>query len=204
MQIILSTARYTEFLKEFRLADRQNAAGKGETEVVYTSGNATRRYFYRAPNFELIAYDLGGGRINLVDYNHVGTLGTAVGSTNFDGALLAGGGGGKHMTAELSRVVALTSEAARSSVVETAIKNVLGSAGRTVNLDRFALLFTSYKHTAKHIRYFDASGAYAPGWRPLRRDDYIRYFSDGSYTGDTTAHCALVRSLADTPNREDP
>jgi hypothetical protein len=204
MQIILSTARYTEFLKEFRLADRQSAANNGETEVVYTSGNATRRYFYRAPNFELIAYDLGGGRINLVTYNHVGTLGAAVGSTAFDASLLAGGGGNNQMTGDLSRVVALTSEAARSSLVETAIKNVLGSAGRTVNLDRFTLLFTSYKHTAKHVRYFDASGAYAPGWRPLRRDDYLRFFSDSSYTGDSTAHCALVRSLAEAPNRDDP
>jgi hypothetical protein len=203
MQIILSTARYTEFLKEFRLADRQNVAGNGETEVVYTSGNATRRYFYRAPNFELIAYDLGGGRINLINYNHVGTLGNAVGNTTFDASLLAGGGGNNQMNADLSRVVALTSEAARSSMVETAIKNVLGSAGRTVNLDRFTLLFTSYKHTAKHVRYFDASGAYAPGWRPLRRDDYLRYFADGAYTGDKVAHSALVRSLADGPNRDD-
>jgi hypothetical protein len=202
MQIILSTARYTEFLKEFRLADRQNAASKSETEVVYTSDIGDRRYYYRAPNFALVGYDLGGGRINLVDYHHVGTLGAAVSGTSFDASLTAGGGGGNHMNADLSRVVALTSEAARSSMVETAIKNVLGSAGRTVNLDKLNTLFTSYGHTGAHVRYFDASGAYAPTWRPLRRDDYLRFFSSSEYTGDRAASCALVRSLADAPNRD--
>jgi hypothetical protein len=202
MRISLSTASYATFLNEFRLADRRGSASTAETEVEYISGGSVRRYYYRRPNFELVAYDVSGERITLVNYQHVANPGASVGRRDFEASLLAGGGGGNYMNAALSRVVALTSEAARSTVVETAIKNVLASVSRTFNLERFSLLFKSYAHTAKHVGYLDVAGSYAQAWRPLRKDDYVRFFSSTGYTGASVADCALVHALADAPPQD--
>lgn len=193
MKLLLSTKKFATFLDEFRRADRANAPSRGETEVIYVGeGVLEKKYYFKAPNFELLAYDVGGGRVNLTTYNHVADMGT-VRRDDLIRALQQGGGGGTVMNLNLSRVVALTSEAARSRVVEIAMTRALQLEG-SADLNSLEFLFKAYKQPATYCGYLSVSGSYTSQWKPLEKTDYQRFFLSSSFTGDGKAsHDAVTR-----------
>lgn len=96
------------------------------------------------------------------------------------------------MTAALSMVVIITSEAARSRVVEDAMHKVL--FGASIDINRYEFLFKAYNQPARYNGYLNNSG-YTDHWRPLKKEDYSRFFNSGDYTGDqkaTRSSLALV------------
>ncbi|MBP0590312.1 hypothetical protein J8I87_11435 [Paraburkholderia sp. LEh10] len=170
----LKSNAYSQFLTEFRKADRDQSAGH-ETQVTYTDDEgASHTYFFRSKNFSLIAYAHNGARITLTDYNHVSSPGSA-GLNDFIGSLKRGGSGGTNMNADLTRVVTLTSEAARSKLVERLMREVI-SDGKTADLNKLEVVFKDYNHVAKRCGRLDVNGQYTPNWRPLEKDDYLIYF----------------------------
>ncbi|MEX3809664.1 hypothetical protein AB3X96_05225 [Paraburkholderia sp. BR13439] len=171
----LVPAAYSRFLTEFRKADREQNAGH-ETQVTYAdSGGGVHIYYFRSKNFTLFAYDHNGAKIMLTDYNHVSNPGTAARDCLID-ALKLGGDGGTRMNRELTRVVALTSEAARSKLVERVMKEVLRNDSKSADLNKLEIVFKAYNHVAKRFGRFDVNGNYTPNWRPLEKDDYLIYF----------------------------
>ncbi|MBX3587488.1 MAG: hypothetical protein KF796_12685 [Ramlibacter sp.] len=192
MDIELTSKKYKSFLTAFRQADRDNAATRAETEVVYTEGFNTYRYFFEAPNFKLVAYNIGAGRVNLTNYNHVDNMAT-VNKGALATALKAGGGTGTLMTQSLSTVVALVSEAARSKVVEQAmIKAIMGTA---INLNNYEMLFKGYNQPARYAGYLTLAGAYTSYWKPLEKEDYRRFYMSSEYTGDFEKMCKDLNAL---------
>ena len=180
MEIILKLTPYRKFLIAFREADKANPAGT-ETPVTFESSMGTITYYYQSPNFKLIAYDTGGGRVNLTDYNHT-ALSTSKDLASLTSDFTNAGGGGTRMTSGLSTVVAATSEAARSKVVEEAIKKIIG--GTAVNLHNYDVLFKAYSQPAKYNGLLANNGDYNNSWRPLTKEDYLHFFNSDTYTGD--------------------
>ena len=105
MDIVLTEDGYKAFLVEFRQADKDNAGNKGEYSVDYADEDGgTATYFYKAPNFQLIAYSLNGGaRVNLTTYNHVSGI-PSCSRYIFRRSLLEGAGG--HTMVEKNIVIA--------------------------------------------------------------------------------------------------
>jgi hypothetical protein len=170
----LKSTAYSRFLTEFRQVDREQNAGH-ETLVTYTDSNGgVHTYYFRSKNFELFAYAHNGAKITLTEYNHVSNPGTAA-LDDFIGALKRGGGGGTQMNVDLTRVVTLTSEAARSKLVERVMRQVLAD-GKSADLNKLEVVFKDYKHVAKRCGRFDVNGSYTSNWRPLEKDDYLVYF----------------------------
>lgn len=168
---------YSECLTQMRVADKQG----GTFDVMFTDGQANAQYFYNSPNFELAAYKLNGGvKRTLTKYNHVSGV-PSCSRTHFRTALLAGGGTGTVVEANLSRVIALTSEAARSAVVE---RNILRALKYERNFDFAAheLLFKNYGNTTDHMGFGGTGQGYQPGWEPLAKWHYASFFdqSEGS------------------------
>ncbi|MCW5648132.1 MAG: hypothetical protein KIS62_00145 [Ramlibacter sp.] len=192
MDIELTSKKYKSFLTAFRQADRDNAATQAETEVVYTEGLNTYRYFFEAPNFKLMAYNIGAGRVNLTTYNHVNNMAT-VDKSGLITALKAGGGTGTVMTQNLSTVVALVSEAARSKVVEQAmIKAIMGTA---INLNNYEILFKGYNQPARYGGYLKPNSDYSSFWKPLDKEDYRRFYTSSIYTGESDVMCTKLDAL---------
>jgi hypothetical protein len=178
MQLQLTLSAYKKFLKEFRAADIANAGSGAETRVDYPGCS----FFFQSPNFKLVAYQRNGQqRINLTNYNHVNNLGVKD-LAAFTSALAVGGNTSTIMTAALSLVVIITSEAARSRVVEEAMCKVI--TGTPVNIDNYEFLFKAYNQPARYNGYLKPNSDYSEYWRPLRKEDYDRFFSSGEYTGD--------------------
>lgn len=180
MDLILTKSKYRKFLIEFRQADQDNADTNGETEVVF-EGN--KRYYFRAPNFCLVAYDIGGGRVNLTDYNHV-TLSSSKGIEMLKSDLRLGGGTSTNMNQSLSTVVAATSEAARSKVVEAAFQRMID--GATINLHQYEIIFKAYNQPARFNGLLNNDGSYKPSWRALKKEDYLHFINSSEYKGDST------------------
>jgi monoamine oxidase len=78
------------------------------------------------------------------------------------------------MTENLCRVVAFTSEAARSKVVEARMMKLFDANG-SAKLSELQFLFNEYGKTAEYAGYW-RDGAYLSYWRPLEKYDYRRYF----------------------------
>jgi hypothetical protein len=209
-------------LEDFRNADRANAHSKEETGAEFKDNisGASYIYYFDAPNFTMTAYKAGtGGRRTLANYNH------ALGAKSIDveglkaalkltASFKAVQGGPLQMTEELSTVVALTSEAARSKVVEELFLRVI--AGARAVLKDYEVLFKCYKHTAIFRGYLNKQdsdekdlkqkgpkkkgpsqelGYYTDVWQPLEKQDYIAYFNSPSYTGDRARDIASVENL---------
>ena len=194
MDIELQTKKYKSFLAQFRLADKSNAGNQAETDVVYTenNGNNVYHYYFQAPNFKLVGYNIGGVRVNLTNYNHVATM-AIVDKGGLASALRTGGNGNTVMNQELSTVVALVSEAARSKVVEQAmIKAILGTG---VNLNNYEILFKGYNQPARYCGYLDVNSGYSSNWKPLEKIDYRRFFLSKAYTGDREEMCRKLNLL---------
>ena len=191
MDLVLTSQKYKQFLIDFRKADIDAADGD-ETDVVFESGSVQATYHFQARNFKLFAYSIGGVKTTLTNYNHVGNLG-AVDKFRLEKALLAGGGTGSVMTVDLSLVVALTSEAARSRMVEAAMKKAI--IGKSVALDPYALLFNSYNQPARYCGYLDVKGGYTKNWKALEKDDYLRFFASSTFTGNGPVFQAAVNNL---------
>jgi hypothetical protein len=197
LKLELRTDSYSAFLNEFRKADLEQRLGE-ETEVVYKDeAGKFHTYYFRAKNFALIAYAHGGTRITLTNYNHVSGTGNA-GLADFSGALKRGGGGGTRMNEDLTRVVALTSEAARSKLVERVMREVLAhdnGARAQVDLTKLEVVFRDYKHVAKRCGRFDVNGNYTANWRPLEKDDYLIYFRGLGPNTDGAKDASIINEL---------
>src|ERR1700710_3335053 len=118
MDLKLTRSSYREFLRDFREADKSAAQG-ALVEVAYSDGGTTSTYYFKAPNFYLDAYDVGGARVQLTDQAYPKS-GFDKGSFNLDDlkkALQAGGGGSTNMSGNLCIVTTFISEAPRSKVV---------------------------------------------------------------------------------------
>lgn len=177
MNITLTRKAYRQFLIDFRAADIANAAGT-ETQVDY---NASCSFFFTAPNFKLTAYQRAGQpRVTLSNYNHVPNIGvTSIG--DFSAALQNGGGTSTAMNRALSLVVIAISEAARSRVVEDAMYKII--AGGSINMDNYEFLFKAYNQPARYNGYLKVDSSYSTFWRPLKKEDYNRFFTSSEYTG---------------------
>lgn len=161
---------YAAFLAAFRQADRDNAGANGETEVTFGAGGKTAAYYFKAPNFECVAYRINGGaKITLTKYNHVSGV-EPCSVESFRTALYKGAGASPIVEKNMSTVIALTSEAARSKVVEANIVKAINYEG-DFEFAKHEVLFKNYGTTAeKHGMWAD--GAYLPGWAPLTKADY--------------------------------
>ncbi|SEM93042.1 hypothetical protein SAMN02800694_2179 [Luteibacter sp. UNCMF331Sha3.1] len=192
----LATRAYAAFLVAFRNVDTTEVRDHDVTVAYQDESGATHRYFYKVPNFRLVGYSVrGGARVNLTGYNYGdGELKEAAATrADFEGALQSGGGGGTTMTPSLARVIALTSEAARSRVVEKQMIAMLG--GGTVDLTRLRRLFNDYGHVAVFCRYRLGEDSYSPTWRAIDKSDYQRFYTRMEYTGDRAASLANVTTL---------
>ncbi|HMU65836.1 MAG TPA: hypothetical protein PKE57_01745 [Cellvibrionaceae bacterium] len=188
MNITLTRKAYRQFLIAFRAADIANAATGAETQVDY---DASCSFFFEAPNFKLVAYQRAGqARVNLTNYNHVPNIGvTSLG--DFSAALQNGGGTSTTMNRALSLVVIAISEAARSRVVEEAMYKII--TGGSVNMDNYEFLFKAYNQPARYNGFLKVDSSYSTYWRPLKKEDYDRFFSSAEYTGkDMKGSLALV------------
>lgn len=175
MNITLDEAGYKSFLVEFRQADQANAARRGETRVDFVHKDKSATYYYKAPNFECIAYSLNGGpRINLTKYTHPNELFPAS-QRQFVEALLAGGNGGTVVEGNLSKVITLTSEAARSALVERNIIKAIND-GMAFDCADHKFLFNAYGKTTDHLRFGGVGGGYQAAWEPLDKWHYASYF----------------------------
>ena len=192
MEIVLQTSKYKTFLTEFRAADRDNAADQ-ETDVIYTEDGRQFIYYFHAKNFQLVAYNIGSGRVNLANYNHVSPMAT-VNLTALSDALKYGGGGATVMNKNLSTVVALVSEASRSKVVEQALIDVI-LGKREINLNDYEILFKGYEQPARYCGYLDAIKGYTPNWKPLEMEDYRRFYMSKDYTGNGVESCRELMRL---------
>lgn len=198
MNIELSTEKYREFLTAFRAADRANAEAKGETEVTYTEGGNKYCYYFKAPNFALNEYDIGNSRTKLMAYNHPTDMHSSVSADILKAALRNGGKGStgrKYMNENLSIVVSLIAEAARSKVVEDAMAAVLEGKSASINLNRYKPLFNLYAHTAEYRGYRTDKGEYSRTWQPLEINDYDQYYLKKDYTGDRASVRAALAQL---------
>lgn len=178
MDIVLNEVGYKAFLIAFRQADKDNAGGGGETEVNYTDaeGQGSATYYYKSPNFQLVGYRLGEGqRVNLSTYNHVSDI-PSCSRLVFRRSLIEGAAGRTVVEKNLSRVIALTSEAARSLVVE---RNILKAITYVKNFDfnGHELLFKNYQKTTDRFGYGGTGKGYLPGWQPLAKYHYASYFN---------------------------
>jgi hypothetical protein len=181
LNIELSEIKYRKFLKEFRNADQQGAATQAETDVVY---NGNYHYYFQAPNFCLIAYNTGAGRVNLQNYNHVSPMPDQIGIQELITSLTLGGNGNNLMNNNLSVVVTLVSEAARSKVVENAMCNAI--KGRKIDLSSYEILFKAYNQPAKYCGFLNYNtSAYTQWWKPLEKEHYKKFFWSQTYTGDS-------------------
>jgi hypothetical protein len=176
MDLLLGRSTYLEFLAEFRRADRALGAGAQMIEVVYSEEQSTTRYYFTSPNFYLNAYDTGGGRVLLTShvYPQNGLSSAAFTLSQLKKSLREAGNGATNMTENLCRVVAFTSEAARSKVVEAKMMLLFDSNG-SAKLSDLQFLFNEYGKTAEHAGYW-RNGAYMDYWKPLEKYDYRRYF----------------------------
>lgn len=189
----LKSNAYSQFLTEFRRLDLEQNAGH-ETQVVHTDSNGgVHTYFFRSKNFALVAYAHDGAKIMLTDYNHVSKPGSA-GVDDFLGALKRGGGGSTQMNVDLTRVVTLTSEAARSKLVERMMREVM-SDGKIADLNKLEVVFKDYNHVAKRCGRLDVAGHYTPNWRPLEKDDYLIYFRSLGANTDGAKDASTVNGL---------
>lgn len=188
MNITLTRKAYRQFLIAFRAADIANATTGAETQVDY---DGSCSFFFAAPNFKLVAYQRSGqARVNLTNYNHVPNIGTAS-LGDFSAALQNGGGTSTIMNRALSLVVIAISEAARSRVVEEAMNKII--TGGSVNLDNYEFIFKAYNQPARYNGYLKVDSSYSSYWRPLKKEDYSRFFSSSEYTGkDMSPSLALV------------
>ncbi|MGB0798468.1 MAG: hypothetical protein ACPGRD_04025, partial [Planktomarina sp.] len=174
-------ASYFEFLRNFRELNRRNMHNRGRYSITYDGASfgsgksGIVEYFFEAPNFKLVGYALNGSAPKLLSsYSHVRGVGT-VGAARFHDALLTGGEGRLSMNKELSMVVALTSEAARSYLVGRNIKRTLEN-GIEFNFSNHELLFTNYGKTMKNARLGNPGQACAATWRPMMDHDYAMLF----------------------------
>lgn len=188
MELIFTTGRYKKFLIEFRRSDVANAATEGEMVVEY--GNY--KYYYKAPNFRLIAYNVDGVRRTLTNYNHVG-LSRAKSLEGLKADFRTGGGGSTQMNSALSAVVAATSEAARSKVVESAFQRMI--SGASIDLHTYEVLFKAYNQPARFNGFLGQDGGYKSSWRALKKQDYLHFFNSAEYTGDSAAMRTAVSGL---------
>ena len=176
MDLELTTDKYKHFLIEFRKADIQNAASKSETTVNVAGAS----YHFRAPNFQLVAYTINNQRFDLTDYNHV-DVPKSIDFGKLSNALSLGGNGQTRMNGNLSTVVAFTSEAARSKVVEHAFIKVL--LNQTMMLSDYEVLFKAYNQPARFNGFLNQDNTYNSTWRALRKEDYLHFFNSQEYTG---------------------
>lgn len=194
MDISLDPDEYAQFLKDFRAADRANAATGAETQVDFDGGGQTASYFYEAPNFKCVAYAVNGGaRIDLTTYNHVNNV-PSCDYAAFLVALLAGGGGGTQVNANLSKVIALTSEAARSTVVERNITKAL-RFGDAFDFKAHELLFKNYGHSTEHNDLRTPEGLYTTTWEPLKKYHYASFFAASHLASGGTGQSEKVQKL---------
>lgn len=189
----LKSNSYSAFLNEFRKIDREQSAGH-ETQVLYKdNAGKLHTYYFRAKNFALVAYAHGDEKFTLTNYNHVSEPGSAA-LADFEGALKRGGGGGTQMNEDLTRVVALTSEAARSRLVERVMREVLANR-KKAELARLEVVFKDYNHVAKRCGRLDINGNYTSNWRPLEKDDYLIYFRGLGPNTDGAKDASIVNEL---------
>lgn len=188
MKLELTASKYRKFLIEFRAEDIKNAATAAETVVEYD----TSKYYFESPNFKLVAYDVGAGRVNLTDYNHH-NLPKAKSLSGLKSDLGAGGGGSTKMNTSLSTIVAAISEAARSKVVEAAFQKMI--AGTSIDLSRYEVLFKAYNQPARYNGFLGQDGAYKTSWRALKKQDYLHFFNSMEYTGDSSKMRIAVSGL---------
>ncbi len=179
IELKLEQDAYAAFLEQVRAANQ----APGEFAVDHVNEGKRVHYYFQPRNFALVAYDVGLKRTTLVKYQHVSKLPSVDGGA-LKGALSRGGGSGNVMTADLSLVVCLVSEAARSIPIEQAMTRAIG--GDRVELEPYRLLMNVYDHT------LTARGG---PWRPLERDDYASYFESSAFTGDRTASLDALRAL---------
>lgn len=194
MDISLDANEYAAFLKDFRTADKANASTGAETQVDFDGGGQTASYFYEAPNFKCVAYAINGGaRVNLTTYNHVSGV-PSCDYAAFMVALLAGGGGSTLVNSNLSKVIALTSEAARSTVVERNIIRAL-RGGVAFDFGAHELLFKNYDHSAQHSDFRSVDGAYTRTWKPLEKYHYASFFAASFIASNGTGLSPKVAKL---------
>ncbi|MDQ0010193.1 hypothetical protein J2T07_002383 [Luteibacter jiangsuensis] len=182
----LTPEAYSRFLVAFRQANFANVPVGSEMEVVYVDDQElAHSYFYRTPNFELFAYSHGNAaRIVLTDYNYKeNDLAGKAGRSEFEGALVRGGGRVARMNPDLAKVVALTSEAARSRLVEGIMRGVVGNR-QTADLTALKDVFNDYSKVATFCRYRLGTNSYSPTWRPVDASDYLRYYTHMEFGGN--------------------
>ncbi|WP_426285259.1 hypothetical protein [Luteibacter sp. E-22] len=186
ISLALTPDAYSRFLVAFRQANFANVPVGSEIDVSYVDDDGLgHSYFYHTPNFELFAYSHGNGaRIVLTDYNYKekDLVGKA-GRDDFKHALVRGAGGGTQMNPDLAKVVALTSEAARSRLVEKIMRGVVGDR-QVADLPALKKVFNDYSKVATFCRYRLASNSYSPTWRPIDASDYLRYYTHKDFSGD--------------------
>lgn len=195
----LTPHAYSDFLVKFREADTDTANAAGHEIVVTYVGDdgLSYTYYYQTPNFKLCGYSIrNGARVSLTDYNYRDDdlKETAANRSSFIEALKHGGGGGTRMTPSLAKVIALTSEAARSKAVEQVMRGVIGDRG-TANLPSLKVLFNDYGHVATFCRYRIGSDSYSPTWRAIDKSDYQRYYMQKDYSGDRKKMLDNVNAL---------
>lgn len=196
LSLKLTPHAYRAFLIAFRDADTKKASDHDVIVAYQDDDGETHRYFYKVPNFRLVGYSVrGGARVTLTDYNYgkKELQETAASRADFEGALRTGGGGHSTMSPPLARVIALTSEAARSRFVEQKMTAMLG--GGTVDLSRLRPLFNEYGQVAEFCRYRLGKDSYSPTWRAIDRSDYQRFYTRMEYSGDRAASLAHIATL---------
>ncbi|MCW8349021.1 hypothetical protein MD535_23810 [Vibrio sp. ZSDZ65] len=178
MKLELTTRKYKSFLIAFRKADIDAKSG-AEITVSFE----TNQYHFESPNFKLVAYTQGTTRYDLTTYNHT-DMPNSLDLGGLEGTLRKGGSGLTKMNGDLSTVVAATSEAARSKVVEAAFTKVL--LGKTIMLQQYEVLFKAYNQPARFNGLLNQDGSYNSTWRALKKEDYIHFFNSQEYTGSSS------------------
>lgn len=149
-------------------------------------GVQQKKFYFKAKNFMLVGYGpMDGTVVRLKDYNYgVGHLKSSVNRYDFIDSLLTGGNNEMYMNERLARLVALTSEAARSHIVAGMIKKVISGTMASVNLAGLKAAFNDYGKVADFLRYRLPGEEYGHSWRPLHKAEYIHYYRSGKFTGN--------------------
>jgi hypothetical protein len=56
-------------------------------------------------------------------------------------------------------------------------------AGGSINMDNYEFLFKAYNQPARYNGYLKVDSSYSTFWRPLKKEDYNRFFTSSEYTG---------------------